>query len=402
MQVSVFASERAQHGEVTSDSQRPHWALRPPRSVLPPVQRPPRRPRAASCAGAGGGFLSPGFQSAFPKPPPRPERERAWAQSLPGAVEGRAGRGLRWGTFKLRRAHTLTPTHPDTHTRTHTHTSIYIGGGGGGGSGRGGGGERRNDGAEPADLGWKQVSRAQAHPRISVLCACHPTRERCTWRRTKWTDLLGEGWGKGGGQVSGGAPCISGLPQHAFARRLPLLRPGGRAWFPARKGSFQETRKSRPGCAGCLSLSGSWSHSGCVGSGARRPARRRTRTEAALNRRRSCSRPADLTRQWRRSQRILPAFPLRLLGRRRRCPCRQIRRRRRRERLLRRTRRARQGSRRRRPQLERRPRRRPRPCCSCWTCARSAMPRWSAFSGSCRTWPGTRAASSRNSRATSS
>lgn len=52
--------------------------------------------------------------------PPR-EGVRSRAQSLPGAAEGRAGRGLRRGTFKLRRAHTLTPIH--THTPRHTHTA---------------------------------------------------------------------------------------------------------------------------------------------------------------------------------------------------------------------------------------------------------------------------------------
>lgn len=181
-------------------------------------------------------------------------------------------------------------------------------------------------------------------------------------------------------------------------RRIPAPAPrsGGRAGCPARQERSEETGKSRPACEGCRSPSASWSRSGCAGSGARRPAQRRTRAEAAPSRWRLCSRPAGRRRPRRRGRRSLAARPPRLRGRRQRTWLS-----RRRERRRRPATRARPGARRRRPlPLATRRRRRPRRCCSCWTCAQSATPRWPASSGSSPTWPGTRAASSRSSRAT--
>ena len=182
MRGSVFASEQAWRGEATSDSQRPHRALRPARPGLSPHPSPPLlcvRPAAPAPPPAPG--LEADSSLRVFKAPFRNLLPAQRGREIPGAIAPRSGRGARGerpapGYFQTEaRAHT--PTHPDTrarartHTHTHTHTPIYIGGGGG--CGRGGGGERRNDGAEPADPGWKQVRRAKARPGISVPRACH-------------------------------------------------------------------------------------------------------------------------------------------------------------------------------------------------------------------------------------
>lgn len=168
--------------------------------------------------------------------------------------------------------------------------------------------------------------------------------------------------------MSRGALSVSGLPGSLLAGLLPSPRSGGRARSLAHKGRSEEKGKSRPGCAGCLSPSGSWSRSGFAGSGARRPAQMRTRVEAALSRRRPCSRLAGGKRPRHRSQKSLLVCPLRLSH------CHLCRRlcRRRPSRISshpakrgRPGRRAWRGSRRQHRPQARRPRLQPRLCCSC-------------------------------------
>lgn len=169
--------------------------------------------------------------------------------------------------------------------------------------------------------------------------------------------------------MSRGALSVSGLPGSLLAGLLPSPCSGGRARSLAHKGRSEENGKSRPGCAGCLSPSGSWGRSGFAGSGARRLAQMRTRVEAALSRRRLCSRLAGGKRPRHRSQRSLPVCPLRLSH------CRHLCRRLCRRRLSRINRhpvkRARPGrsawlgSRRQHRPQARRPRLQPRLCCSC-------------------------------------
>lgn len=167
--------------------------------------------------------------------------------------------------------------------------------------------------------------------------------------------------------MSRGALGVSGRPGSLLAGLLPSPCSGGRVRSLAHKGRSEENGKSRLGCAGCLSPSGSWSRSGFAGSGARLLAQMRTRVEAAWSRR-PCSRLAGGKRPKHRGQRSLPVCPLRLSHYHH--LCRLCRRRpsrfsSHRARRTRPGRRAWRGSRRRNRPPARRPRLRPRLCCSC-------------------------------------
>lgn len=168
--------------------------------------------------------------------------------------------------------------------------------------------------------------------------------------------------------MSRGALSVSGLPGLLLAGLLPSRCSGGRARSLPHKGRSEENRKSRPGCAGCLSPSGSWSRSGFAGSSARRPVQMRTRVEAALSHRRPCSRLAGGKRPGNRGQRSLPVWPLSLshyhhlprLYRRQRSRISSYP-----EKRMKPGRRAWRGSRRRHQPQARRPRLPLRLCCSC-------------------------------------